>query len=54
MLVIFTLLGTDKSNKCGFKFFAAPKYIEMLPSVIYEMDAVLGKFIHGQIIEAFL
>jgi predicted PurR-regulated permease PerM len=53
MLVLFMLLGADKSINAVLNFLPS-KYVEALLSVIYEMDAVLGKFVRGQIIEAFL
>ncbi|MDR0820410.1 MAG: AI-2E family transporter [Endomicrobium sp.] len=52
MLVLFMLLGADKSINAALNFLPS-KYIETLFSVIYKMDAILGKFIRGQIIEVF-
>jgi predicted PurR-regulated permease PerM len=53
MLVLFILLGTDKSIN-AFLNFLPSKCLETLLYVIYEMNALPGKFVHRQIIEAFL
>jgi predicted PurR-regulated permease PerM len=52
MLVFFMLLGGDKSVNAALNFLPS-KYIETVLSVVYEVDAVLGKFVRGQLIEAF-
>ncbi|MDR3113562.1 MAG: AI-2E family transporter [Endomicrobium sp.] len=52
MLVFFMLLGGRKSINALVE--AVPSsYIETVLTLIYEMDSVLGKFIRGQLIEAF-
>ncbi|MCA6079437.1 MAG: AI-2E family transporter [Endomicrobium sp.] len=52
MLVFFMLLGGDKSVNAALNFLPS-KYIETVLSVVYEVDAVLGRFVRGQLIEAF-
>jgi predicted PurR-regulated permease PerM len=51
MLVLSMLLGGNKSINTAVAFFPA-NYIETVLSIIYEMDAVLGRFIRGQLMEA--
>jgi predicted PurR-regulated permease PerM len=46
------LLGANKSINAVAAFFPA-SYIETVLSIIYEMDAVLGRFIRGWLTEAF-
>ncbi|MDR3256393.1 MAG: AI-2E family transporter [Endomicrobium sp.] len=52
MLIIFMLFGGNKSINKAVNFLPS-KYIETILSVIYEINSVLGKFIRGQLIEAF-
>jgi predicted PurR-regulated permease PerM len=51
MLVLSMLLGANKSINAAAAFFPA-SYIETVLSIIYEMDAVLGRFIRGWLTES--
>jgi predicted PurR-regulated permease PerM len=52
MLVLFMLFGANKSINSLISIFPS-KHIETILSIIYEVDMVFGRFIRGQLIEAF-
>ncbi|MDR0956288.1 MAG: AI-2E family transporter [Endomicrobium sp.] len=52
MLVLFMLLSGNKNINTMIALFPSD-YIETILSVVYEINAVLGRYIRGQFIEAF-
>jgi predicted PurR-regulated permease PerM len=50
LLALFMLLGGNKGINLAISFFPA-EYIETILSIIYEIDAVFGRFIRGRLVE---
>ncbi|MDR1087114.1 MAG: AI-2E family transporter [Endomicrobium sp.] len=52
MIVFFMLLGGGKSLKSLLGLFP-PNYVEMVLSIVYRVDSIFGRYVRGQLIEAF-